>query len=123
MGHVLLTLDTLERAANEDGGRDLLVWGSGREYQLGNGRRNSLASPTALDVNDPKSETSGSAKAIVEYTGGRPNRVMLSKRRASVVRDMEGNTVRGLKGTLVEQCAKAGYGASIIYWKVCDKQL
>ncbi len=55
MGHVLLTLDTLERAGNEDGGRDLLVWGNGRDYQLGNGRRSSLASPTALEVNDPNS--------------------------------------------------------------------
>ncbi|KLO19443.1 RCC1/BLIP-II protein [Schizopora paradoxa] len=122
MGHVLLTLDTLERAGNEFGGRDLLVWGNGREYQLGNGRRSSLASPSALEANDVKTGVSDSAKDgddIVEYTAGSPNRFMLRKRRASVARDLQGNAVRGFGGTLVEQCAVAGYGASVVYWKVC----
>ncbi|OCH95595.1 RCC1/BLIP-II protein [Obba rivulosa] len=98
-GHVLLTLDTLTEAGPGAGGRDVLAWGANYEYQLGNGRRGSLATPTTM-------QTAG---------GGR---FMLRKRKANEVRDLRGNVWK--RGVEVEQCAVAGWGNSMVYWKVCS---
>ncbi|KAH8107169.1 RCC1/BLIP-II [Cristinia sonorae] len=98
-GHVLLTLDTLTRSGPGGGGRDLLVWGANQEYQLGNGKRGSLATPTALESADGQ-------------------RFMLGKKRAVEVRDLRGRVWK--KGVEVEQRAVTGYGNSVVYWKICS---
>ena len=90
-GHVLATLDTGSE-------RDLLGWGANYEYQLGNGRRSSVPIPTVLEV-----------------AGGR---MMLSKRKANEVRDLSGKVWK--RGVNVEQCAVAGWGNSMVYWRICS---
>ena len=97
-GHVLLTLETLSRAGPGGAGRDLLVWGANQDFQLGNGKRGSLAAPAALHA--PNGE-----------------RVILGKRKADV-KDMQGKVWK--KGVQVEQCAVAGWGNSVVYWKICQ---
>lgn len=97
-GHVLLTLETLSRGGPGGGGRDLLVWGANQEFQLGNGKRGSLAAPTALHA--PNGE-----------------RVILGKRKADV-KDMKGKVWK--KSVQVEQCAVAGWGNSVVYWRICQ---
>ncbi|EMD38580.1 hypothetical protein CERSUDRAFT_113764 [Gelatoporia subvermispora B] len=98
-GHVLLTLDTLFQAGPGAGGRDVLAWGANYDYQLGNGRRGSLATPTTLQSAE----------------GGR---FMLRHRKADEVRDLQGKVWK--KGVEVEQHAVAGWGNSMVYWKVCS---
>ena len=73
------------------------MWGANQEYQLGNGKRGSIASPVVLH------EPDGS-------------RVMLGKRKADV-KDMSGKVWK--RGVTVEQCAVAGWGNSLVYWKIC----
>ena len=98
-GHVLLTLDTLARSGpGGEVGRDLVVWGKNHEYELGNGKKSSLPTPTTLYSTD----------------GGR---LMLRKIKAKEVRDLNGK-VWG-RGIDVEQHAVAGYGNSLIYWRIC----
>ncbi|KAJ3541331.1 hypothetical protein NM688_g6101 [Phlebia brevispora] len=80
-GHVLLTLDTLARSGPGGGGRDLLVWGLNQEYQLGNGKRGSIASPMILHAPDGQ-------------------RFMLGRRTADI-KDLSGKLWR--KGVQVEQ--------------------
>lgn len=98
-GHVLLTLDTLEHAGPGAGGRDVLAWGANYEYQLGNGRRGSLATPAPLQMAD----------------GGR---FMLARQRAAEIKDLQGRSWK--KGVEVEQRAVAGWGNSVVYWKICS---
>lgn len=94
-GHVLLTLDTHVHAGKGGGGRDLLVWGANGTYELGNGKRTSLAVPTNLEKRDG-------------------SRVMLMTRNMKVT-DLQG----GAWGkTDVEQCAVGGYGNTVVYWKI-----
>ncbi len=97
-GHVLLTLETLERSGPGGGGRDLIVWGANSEYQLGNGKRGSVPSPTALQGDDGQ-------------------RFMLGKKKAEV-KDLSGKVWR--KDVEVEQFAVAGYGNSVVYWRICS---
>jgi Regulator of chromosome condensation (RCC1) repeat len=96
-GHVLLALDTCTSAGPGGGGRDLLTWGTNYDYQVGNGKRASIAVPTTLEP--------------VEG-----DRMMLGKRRAKVVRDPLGRVWR--RGVEVEQVAIAGYGNSLVYWRI-----
>lgn len=107
-GHVILTLDTLERAGPSSPtpadllkapvpGRDVLVWGTNTDGQLGNGKRSSLATPGGL-------------------TGvGDGPRFMLTSRKAAV-NDLRGKLWK--KGVVVEQVAAAGPGYSVVYWKI-----
>jgi alpha-tubulin suppressor-like RCC1 family protein len=95
-GHVLLTLDTQAHGGLGGLGRDLVVWGTNHDYQLGTGKRSSLPVPTTLEHPE----------------GGR---FILGQRKAPV-RDLAGNVWK--KKVEVEQCAVAGYGNSIIYWKI-----
>ena len=96
-GHVLLTLDTLREAGPGGAGRDLLVWGANQDFQLGNGKRGSLAAPWALHA--PNGE-----------------RVIRGTRRADV-RTLQGQLWK--RGVRVEQCAVAGWGNSVVYWRIC----
>jgi hypothetical protein len=95
---VLLALETHARAGPGGGGRDLLVWGTNYDYQVGNGKRASIAVPTTLEPVD----------------GG--DRIMLVKRRAKVVRDLQGRVWK--RGVDVEQVAIGGYGNSLVYWRI-----
>ncbi|KAI0049695.1 RCC1/BLIP-II [Auriscalpium vulgare] len=97
-GHVLLTLDTLARAGPGGGGRDVLAWGTNYEYQLGSGRRTNVAVPATLVRPDGQ-------------------RLMLMRVRAPVVRDPQGRVWR--RGVEVEQVAVAGFGNSVVYWRIC----
>ena len=96
-GHVLLTLDTRTRAGPGGGGRDVVAWGANFEYQLGTGKRGSVAVPTIIPTQD----------------GGR---FMLQTRRAGEVRDMQGRVWK--KGVEVEQRAVAGWNSSVVYWRI-----
>ena len=77
---------------------DLLAWGTNYDYQIGNGKRASIAVPATLGSED----------------GG--DRIMLQKQRATVVRDMQGRVWR--RSVDVEQVAIAGYGNSLVYWRI-----
>lgn len=97
-GHVLLALDTYARAGPGGGGMDLLAWGTNYDYQVGNGKRASIAVPATLG------------------SDGGDDRIMLQKQRATVVRDLQGR-VWG-RSVDVEQIAIAGYGNSLVYWRI-----
>ncbi|KAF9233602.1 regulator of chromosome condensation 1/beta-lactamase-inhibitor protein II [Melanogaster broomeanus] len=94
-GHVLLTLDTSSRAGPGGSGQDIAAWGLNHDYQLGTGKRTSLNTPVTLERPE----------------GGR---FILAKRKARV-NDLSGKVWK--KNVEVEQCAVAGYGNSIVYWK------
>lgn len=96
-GHVLLALDTCARAGPGGGGMDLLAWGTNYDYQVGNGKRASIAVPAMLG-------TEGD------------DRIMLQKQRAKVVRDLQGRV--WARSVDVEQVAIAGYGSSLVYWRI-----
>lgn len=96
-GHVLLSLETHAGAGPGGGGRDLFAWGTNYDYQVGNGKRVSVAVPTT-----------------VEPIEG--DRIMLEKRRAKLVRDPQGRVWR--RGVEVEQVAIGGFGTSFVYWRI-----
>lgn len=96
-GHVLLTLDTLSQATGVHGGRDLMVWGANYDFQLGTGKRSSLASAICLHRDDG-------------------SRYMLLKAKAGVVNDLQGGVWK--RNVDVEQRAVAGVGNSVVYWKI-----
>ncbi|GBE82398.1 regulator of chromosome condensation 1/beta-lactamase-inhibitor protein II [Sparassis latifolia] len=98
-GHVLLTLDTRSHAGPGGGGRDIMAWGANSEYQLGNGKRGTVALPTT-----------------VLTPGG--ERFMLGKRKSVEVRDLQNKVWK--RGVDVEQYAVAGWGNSLVYWKICS---
>jgi len=89
-----LTLDT---SAGGIAGRDLVAWGKNYDSELGNGKKASSASPTAMST-----------------SGG--ERFMLIQKKAKEVRDLQGNAWK--RGVGVEQKAVTGYWNSAVYWKV-----
>ena len=95
-GHVLLTLETQVHGGPGGSGRDLVAWGLNHDYQLGTGKRSSLPVPTTLEHPE----------------GGR---FILGQRKSSV-KDLAGKLWK--KNVEVEQHAAAGYGNSIVYWKI-----
>lgn len=118
-GHVLLTLDTLARAdpaAPMGGGRDLLVWGTNRDYQLGNGKRASLAKPATLELPGLPNRVDGE---LAGQEGNGKARLMMMRKQAKEVKDLQGR--RWKSNVDVEQCAVAGWGSSLVYWKICRK--
>ncbi|TFK55231.1 RCC1/BLIP-II [Heliocybe sulcata] len=94
-GHIVLALDTQNGPGGS--GRDLLLWGANYDWQLGNGKRSSLATPTRLTRPDG-------------------SRFILAKAKAREVRDLEGKVWK--RGVEVEQMAVAGWGNSVVYWRV-----
>lgn len=74
------------------------MWGANQEYQLGNGKRGSLATPQALHAQDGQ-------------------RFMLAERKADV-KDLSGKLWK--KNAKVEQRAVAGWGNSVVYWRICQ---
>ncbi|KAI0670555.1 RCC1/BLIP-II [Trametes maxima] len=98
-GHVLLTLDTRKHAGPGGGGKDVVMWGANFDYQLGNGKRGSVPTPTVLLT--PAGE-----------------RFMLSRKKAKEVRDLRGQVWKN--GVEVEQRAVAGWNNSVVYWRICS---
>ncbi|OBZ75617.1 Protein FMP25, mitochondrial [Grifola frondosa] len=49
-GHILVTLDTMRLAGPGGVGRDVVAWGANYDYQLGNGKRGSVAIPTTVNT-------------------------------------------------------------------------
>jgi hypothetical protein len=96
-GHVLLTLNTLTRSTGIHNGRDLIVFGANHDGQLGTGKRKSLASATTLHRPDG-------------------SRYMLVKAKGDMVNDLQGKVWK--RNVDVEQTAVAGYGNSVVYWKI-----
>ena len=96
-GHILLTLDTLARSTTEDSGRDLFGWGANYEYGVGSGKRGSIAVPTALRTADGE-------------------RLLLRRKKVKDVRALSGSVCQ--RGAVVEQRAVAGYGTSVVYWRI-----
>ncbi|KAG8861942.1 hypothetical protein FRB96_002385 [Tulasnella sp. 330] len=114
-GHTIVLLDTFQldgnvHAQNGDQtrkGRDVLVWGANSNYQLGLGKRSSMAVPTPLPS--------------VSFIGGydvddQLNRMMARERTVSALTDLKGKKVA--KNAKVEQSVVAGWGCSAMYWKV-----
>lgn len=95
-GHVLLTLDTQAHGGPGGSGRDLIAWGLNHDYQLGTGKRSSLPVPTTLEHPE----------------GGR----FILGQRTAPVKDLAGKIWK--KKVEIEQRAAAGYGNSIVYWKI-----
>jgi hypothetical protein len=96
-GHAMLTFETLARSgAGGVRGRDLVVWGQNKEYELGNGRRNIQAVPGNIP------------------TGSEVPFMLLEKE--TLVKDLQGK--RWARKALVEQTPVAGHGCSLIYWKI-----
>ena len=79
-------------------GRDVVVWGSNRSYELGNGRRSNQAVPINLE-------------------GSRAMPFMLKERHLEVV-DLHGK--RWSKSARVEQTPVAGPGCTVVYWKIVE---
>lgn len=95
-GHVLVALDS-SAESHGVGGQDLMAWGRNYDYELGNGKKSSLAMPIALDAPDGE-------------------RLMLVKKKAKEVLNFEGTVWK--KNVLVEQRAVAGYGNTAVYWRI-----
>jgi hypothetical protein len=68
------------------------------DYELGNGKRGSLAVPVMLHTPDGE-------------------RFMLRKMKAKEVKDLSGNVWK--RGVTVEQKAVTGYNSSLVYWRIC----
>lgn len=96
-GHTILTFETLARAGPGGvKGRDLVVWGQNKDYELGNGKRNIQATPGNI------STESGMRLMLLEKAGP--------------VMDWQGK--RWARKVVVQQTPVAGYGCSLIYWKI-----
>lgn len=74
-----------------------MVWGKNYDYELGNGKKASLAIPVNLDGPDGE-------------------RLMLMRKKAREVLDLTGQVWK--KGVTVQQHVVAGYGTSGVYWKI-----
>ena len=96
-GHVLLTLNSSVDSAGV-GGQDLMVWGRGHEYELGNGKRTNVVVPTPIPAPDEE------------------ERFMLVSRKAKEVKDLHGKLWK--RGVQVKQHVAAGYQNSVVYWKI-----
>ncbi|KAJ7172661.1 regulator of chromosome condensation 1/beta-lactamase-inhibitor protein II [Mycena filopes] len=90
-GHVLATLEPFS------GDRDVHAWGRNQDYELGNGKKAGVPSPSP----------------VVDASNGR---LLLQRKRAREVRDMQGR-VWG-RGIEVEQTALSGFGNSCIFWSL-----
>jgi len=96
-GHALVTVDTVGlRGPGGIRGRDLLVCGQNREYELGNGRRTNRATP-------------------VQLSGPEGLPFMMLEKEATV-KDMGGKAWK--RKATVYQTAVAGYNSSLAFWKI-----
>ncbi|KAG9008041.1 hypothetical protein FRB94_013806 [Tulasnella sp. JGI-2019a] len=114
-GHTIALLDTFDLDGNTHHqshnqarkGRDIFVWGANANYQLGLGKRSSIAVPTPLP-----SDAFIGGYDVDQHLG----RMMARERTAQVLMDLQGKKVA--KNAKVEQSVVAGWGCSAIYWKI-----
>ena len=95
-GHVLVALNSSVESDGV-GGQDLMVWGKNFDYELGSGKKSSSPIPVTLEAPDGE-------------------RLMLMKKKARVVMDLDGKQWK--RGVVVEQRPVAGYGNNVVYWKI-----
>jgi len=128
--HVFAVLDTVSEA-DEAGvklglyGKDVMVWGGNSEYQLGNGRRSSLAVPQHLPplVDRPldpvveKSRGSGADMSSGTRSPMPHSRLQLHQTRTAAY-DLEGKLLK--RRVTCEETMVAGYNASVLYNKIVD---
>ncbi|EIW68906.1 hypothetical protein TREMEDRAFT_31511 [Tremella mesenterica DSM 1558] len=127
--HAVAVLDTVSQA-DEKGvkagryGKDVMVWGGNSDYQLGNGKRSSLAIPQHLPplisssaeredlLSTPESElNSGSLTHMPHF------RLQLHQSKADAY-DLEGKLIK--RKVKCEETVVAGYNASVLYNKIID---
>lgn len=98
-GHAMLVFETLARAGPGGiRGRDMVIWGQNKDYELGNGKRGTLATPVNLAA------PSGMPFMLLE--------------RESEVYDMGGKLWAAKR--LIRQTPVAGNGCSVVYWKITN---
>ncbi|KAF9519871.1 hypothetical protein BS47DRAFT_1324205 [Hydnum rufescens UP504] len=95
-GHALLSLSS---------GRNLLTWGQNSTYQLGNGKRSSIAQPSYVRDFSPVSGAEDDNQG----------RMALREGRLKVLRDM-GGRVYG-RNVKVQEWPVAGWNSSVVYWR------
>jgi hypothetical protein len=95
---------------NQVGGDDVYVWGRNFDGELGNGKKSSIAIPLYVSLDPPKA-SKGTVDPVKE-----DERLMLMERKAKEVKDLKGKVWK--KGVKVRQCVAAGYGTSVVYWKI-----
>ncbi|ORX33250.1 regulator of chromosome condensation 1/beta-lactamase-inhibitor protein II [Kockovaella imperatae] len=124
--HVFAVLDTVAQA-DKDGlqkglyGRDVMVWGGNGDYQLGNGKRSSLAVPQHLLPIIPRL-LSGTAAVTAEsgLSSGTlspmpHSRLQLHDGKANAY-DPEGKLLK--RNVKYEETVVAGWNASVLYNKI-----
>lgn len=121
--HVFAVLDTVAQAdakGLKEGlfGKDAMVWGGNGDYQLGNGKRSSVATPQhlpsliphAIDTIVDKSQEVADSPIPV-------TRLQLHSAKADAF-DLQGKLI--VRGVKVEEVLVAGYNCSVLYNKIVD---
>ncbi|KAL7422857.1 hypothetical protein Q5752_002153 [Cryptotrichosporon argae] len=125
LGHVFAVLDTVSHA-DQDGvkrgiyGKDVMVWGGNADYQLGNGKRSSLAVPQHLPPLVSRLGVASSKEASLSSGTPSPmphSRLQLHQTRTDAY-DLDGKLLK--RNVRVEECMVAGYNASVLYNKIID---
>ncbi|KAK4688431.1 hypothetical protein P7C73_g1683, partial [Tremellales sp. Uapishka_1] len=127
--HVYAVLDTVSQA-DEAGvlagryGKDVMVWGGNAEFQLGNGKRSSLAIPQHLPPLIPKAidalSTLPSSESSLSSGTSSPmphSRLQLHQSKTNAY-DLEGKLIK--RNVKVEETVVAGWNASVLYNKIID---
>ena len=121
--HVFAVLDTV-RSADAKGlkeglfGKDVMVWGANQDYQLGNGKRSALASPTHLPSLIPHAiDTLVSASPEQAESPIPLTRLQLHTGQADAY-DPHGKLIR--RGVKCEETVVAGWNCSVLYNKIVE---
>ncbi|KAL7410494.1 regulator of chromosome condensation 1/beta-lactamase-inhibitor protein II [Mrakia frigida] len=126
-GSVAAVLNTTPLATKDGAfvyGRDLMVWGSNMDAQLGNGRRSNLPVPQHLPPLPSLSSTSPTFPVLTAKestissgsTSAMPHHRLQLAQAVVELRDLQGKKVKGKQN--VEQVCSFGYGGGVVYWKV-----
>ncbi|CAH7686288.1 regulator of chromosome condensation 1/beta-lactamase-inhibitor protein II, partial [Phakopsora pachyrhizi] len=110
--HVAVVLDNLINMDGKEFGRDVLIWGQGSEYQIGNQKRTNLSIPQHVSplnvIPSPKPEKMIFNESLIKSGTESPmphSRLQLrGKRKVGKV--------------LVEQAVVTGWGTTGVYWKI-----
>ncbi|KAJ3501150.1 hypothetical protein NMY22_g19025 [Coprinellus aureogranulatus] len=92
-GHVLLSVASSPDSSTV-GGDDVYVWGRNFDGELGNGKKSSIATPLYVSLDPP------------------------SPKETREVKDLRGKVWK--RNVKVRQCVTAGYGTSVVYWKIVN---
>ncbi|TXT12899.1 hypothetical protein VHUM_01300 [Vanrija humicola] len=92
-------------------GRDVMEWGGNADYQLGNGKRSSLAVPAYLESPLPRA-----ADKVEEKPDGEAVARLSLHQNTADAYDLEGNLIK--RGVRAEETIVAGYSCSVLYNKI-----